>query len=81
MTASHSGNPAALLEHGLSDALPDVMRTLLDALLSADAVCGVEYPRTRTNTRKGYRHRELDTGVGTINVTILKLRTDSCFPG
>lgn len=49
MTAPHSLNPAALLEKGLSDASPDLMRhllsTVINALLSAeaDAVCGAEY--------------------------------------
>ena len=41
MTAPHILNPAALLEKGLSDASPDLMRHLLtvviNALLSADA--------------------------------------------
>jgi hypothetical protein len=48
MTAPYSLNPAALLEKGLSDASPDLMRhllaTVINALLSADAdvVCGAE---------------------------------------
>lgn len=46
MTAPYSLNPAALLEKGLSDASPDLLRhllsTVVNALLSAeaDAVCG-----------------------------------------
>jgi transposase-like protein len=32
------------------------------------------------NQRNGYRHRELDTRVGTIDVAIPKLRTGSYFP-
>ena len=46
MTAPHILNPVALLEKGLSEASPDLMRTLLatviNSLLSADAdaVCG-----------------------------------------
>ncbi len=49
MTAPHILNPAALLEKGLSEASPDLMRhllsTVINALLSAeaDAVCGAEY--------------------------------------
>ena len=77
MTAPHILNPAALLEKGLSDASPDLMRHLLtvviNALLSADAdaVCGADYgvaSPDRVNSRNGYRHRELDTRAGTIDV-------------
>src|SRR4051794_10608184 len=89
MTAPHIVNPAALLEQGLSDASPDLMRTLLgtviNSLLSADAdsVCGAEYGQPspdRVNSRNGYRHRELDTRVGTLDVAIPKLRAGSYFP-
>ncbi|MCT1464759.1 transposase, partial [Corynebacterium sanguinis] len=34
----------------------------------------------RTNRRNGYRHRDLDTRVGTIDVAVPKLRTGSFFP-
>src|SRR3954464_13813641 len=34
----------------------------------------------RVNSRNGYRHRELDTRVGTVDVAVLKLRTGSYFP-
>jgi putative transposase len=53
MTAPHILNPAALLEKGLSDASPDLMRhlllTVINALLSADAdaVCGAEWSSRR----------------------------------
>ena len=89
MTAPYSLNPAALLEKALSDASPDLMRTLLatviNALLSADAdaVCGAEYGQPspdRVNSRNGYRHRDLDTRVGTIDVAIPKLREGTYFP-
>jgi transposase-like protein len=89
MTAPYSLNPAALLEKGLSDASPDLMRhllaTVINALCSAeaDAVCGAEYgqpSQDRVNSRNGYRHRELDTRAGTIDVAIPKLRTGSYFP-
>ncbi len=89
MTAPHILNPVALLEKGLSDASPDLMRTLLatviNALLSADAdaVCGAEYgvaSPERVNSRNGYRHRDLDTRVGTIDVAVPKLRQGSYFP-
>ena len=89
MTAPHMIDPARLLGEALSDASPDLMRNLLattiNALLSADAdaVCGAEYGQAsaeRVNSRNGYRHRELDTRVGTIDVAIPKLRAGSYFP-
>ena len=49
----------------------------------ADQVCGAEYATTsasRTNVRNGYRHRDLDTRVRTIDVSVPKLRTGSFFP-
>jgi transposase-like protein len=82
-------DPVRLLGQALSDASPDLMRQLLtsviNALLSADAdaVCGAEYGRPspdRVNSRNGYRHRDFDTRVGTVDVAIPKLRQGSYFP-
>ena len=50
---------------------------------SADQVFGAEYAtssESRTNVRNGYRHRDLDTRVGTTDVAVPKLRTGSFFP-
>jgi putative transposase len=89
MTAPHMIDPARVLGQALSDASPDLMRhllgTVINALLSADAdaVCGAEYgvaSPDRVNSRNGYRHRELDTRVGTIDVAVPKLRAGSYFP-
>src|SRR3954454_22167597 len=89
MTAPHSLNPARLLDQALSDASPDLMRqllsTVINALLSAEAdtVCGAEYGQAspdRVTQRNGYRHRELDTRAGTIDVAIPKLREGTYFP-
>src|SRR3954462_11813137 len=89
MTAPHSLNPARLLDQALSDASPDLMRqllsTVINALLSAEAdtVCGAEYGQAtpdRATQRNGYRHRELDTRTGTIDVAIPKLREGTYFP-
>ena len=46
-------------------------------------MCGAEYGTRspdRANRRNGYRHRDLDTRVGTIDVAIPKLREGSFFP-
>jgi putative transposase len=89
MTAAPSIDPAQLLHEHLAHASPDLMRELLttfvNALLSAeaDAVCGASYGARsveRVNARNGYRHRDLDTRVGTMDVAIPKLRTGSYFP-
>jgi len=86
MTANTSIDPSAFLHDQLSQASPDLMRELLgtfiNALLSAqaDAVCGAEYCTRsveRTNSRNGYRHRDLDTRAGTLDVAIPKLRQGS----
>ncbi|WP_436800290.1 transposase [Trueperella pyogenes] len=34
----------------------------------------------RTNTRNGYRHYQLNARAGSIDVSIVKLRTGSFFP-
>lgn len=89
MTAPHIVDPARLLGEALAEASPDLMRSLLqtmiNALLSADAdaVVGAEYGRPspgRVAQRNGYRHRELDTRVGTVEVAIPKLRKGTYFP-
>ena len=89
MTAGPSIDPARFLTEQLEQASPDLMRDLLttfvNALLSAqaDAVCGAGYgERTaeRVNSRNGYRHRDLDTRVGTLDVAVPKLRTGSLYP-
>ena len=89
MTAAPSIDPALLLHENLAQASPDLMRELLttfvNVLLSADAdaVCGAAYgarSAERTNSRNGYRHRDLDTRVGTLDVAIPKLRSGTYFP-
>lgn len=89
MTAPHIVDPAGLLGDALAEASPDLMRSLLqsiiNALLSADAdaVVGAEWGRPtpgRTAQRNGYRHRDLDTRVGTVDVAIPKLRSGTYFP-
>ncbi|WP_024795370.1 IS256 family transposase [Tomitella biformata] len=89
MTAPHDIDPKNFLADLLSQASPDLMRqmltTFVNALLSAeaDSVCGAAYGSRsdeRTNRRNGYRHRDLDTRAGTLDVAIPKLREGSYFP-
>jgi putative transposase len=89
MTAPHIVDPAGMLGEALAEASPDLMRSLLqsiiNALLSADAdaVVGAEYgcpSVSRAAQRNGYRHRPLDTRVGTIDAAIPKLRKGTYFP-
>ncbi len=89
MTANPSIDPAAFLAHHLEHAEPDLLRAMLrtfvEALMSAeaDAVCGAPYgarSEERVNSRNGYRPREWDTRAGTVEVNIPKLRQGSYFP-
>ena len=89
MTAPHIVDPATVLGEALADASPDLMRhllqTMINALLSADAdaVVGAEWGQPspdRVTHRNGYRHRDLDTRAGTIDVAIPKLRSGTYFP-
>ncbi len=89
MTAPHIVDPGRVLGQALSDASPDLMRHLLGSVINsllsaeADAVCGAEYGVSspeRVNSRNGYRHRDLDTRVGTIDVAVPKLRQGSYYP-
>ena len=89
MTAPHIVDPAGLLGEALSEASPDMMRSLLqtmiNALLSADAdaVVGAEYGRpsaTRTTQRNGTRDKLVTTAAGDLTVKIPKVRTGSFFP-
>ena len=89
MTAAPSIDPARFLDEHLAQASPDLMRDLLttfvNALLSAqaDAVCGAGYGERsseRLNSRNGYRHRDLDTRVGTLDIAVPKLRQGSLYP-
>ena len=89
MTAPHIIDPAGVLSEALAQASPDLMRhllqTMINALLSADAdaVCGAEWGQRssgRVAQRNGYRHRDLDTRVGTVEVAVPKLRSGTYFP-
>ncbi len=89
MTAPHIVDPAGVVGEALSEASPDLMRSLLQSIINAlpfadaDAVVGAERSRAtpgRIAQRNGYRHRDLDTRVGTIDVAVPKLRKGTYFP-
>lgn len=82
-------DPTAYLEELLPQVSPDLMRQMLGDFINqilsaqADSVCGADYATmsdTRTNSRNGYRHRQLDTRVGSIGIAVPKLRRGSFFP-
>jgi len=77
------------LRKQLEETSPDLLRAMVkdfaEALMSldADAVCGAGYGERspeRLNRRNGYREREWDTRVGSIELAVPKLREGSYFP-
>ena len=73
------------LEDDDNDLLREMIREFAEHLMSADAQgrCNAGYGEVspeRINSRNGYRLRELDTRVGTIELAIPKLRRGSYFP-
>jgi transposase-like protein len=77
------------LRNKLQDAHPDLLRTILSETLQglmsaeADALCGAGYgerSEERVNSRNGYRPRNFDTRVGSLELAIPKLRQGSYFP-
>lgn len=90
MTAVASiDDPAQFLNQILGQSSPDLLRELLEGFVNtilsaqADQVCGAAYgtrDEGRTNQRNGYRYRELDTRIGTLDVAVPKLRQGSFFP-
>ncbi|MGX1809742.1 IS256 family transposase [Nocardia sp. NPDC055321] len=89
MTDIQRIDPGAVLSEQLAATSPDLLRELLSTFIhtlmsaEADTVCGAGYGERsgdRVNSRNGYRHRDFDTRVGTIDVAIPKLRSGSYFP-
>jgi putative transposase len=73
------------IEEADTDLLREMVRTFIQALMSAeaDAMCGAPYgERTpdRVNRRNGYRDRRFDTRAGTIELALPKHRFGSYFP-
>jgi putative transposase len=80
---------AGWLRKQLEEAHPDLLRAMVkemaEALMSADAdaVCGAGYGERspeRVNRRNGYRERDWDTRVGSIELAVPRLREGSYFP-
>ena len=80
---------AGWLRQRLEEASPDLLRemvqTFAEALMGAEAeaLCNAGYRERspeRTNSRNGYRGRDWDTRVGTIELAVPKLRSGSYFP-
>ena len=90
MAASNSVNDVSgWLDERLAVASPDLLRAMVkqfaEALMSAEAdtVCGASYrerSEQRVNSRNGYRSRDWDTRVGSVELAIPKLRSGSYFP-
>jgi putative transposase len=85
----HTMDVSSWLRKQLEETSPDLLRAMVkdfaEALMSADAdaVCGAGYGERspeRVNRRNGYREREWDTRVGSIELAVPKLREGSYFP-
>jgi transposase-like protein len=77
------------LRKQLEQASPDLVRAMVqdfaEALMGAEAdgLCGAAYGERsseRVNRRNGYRERDWDTRVGSIELAVPKLREGSYFP-
>jgi putative transposase len=85
----HTMDVSGWLRKRLEEAHPDLLRAMVkemaEALMSAetDALCGAPYGERspeRVNRRNGYRERDWDTRVGSIELAVPKLREGSYFP-
>src|SRR5262249_47056503 len=77
------------LRKQLEQASPDLLRAMVqemaEALMGAEAdeLCGAPYGERspeRVNRRNGYRERDWDTRVGSVELAVPKLREGSYFP-
>jgi len=73
------------LEQEDTDALREMVRVMAEVFMGAevDVLCGAghgERSSDRANHRNGYRSRQWDTRVGTIDLRIPKLRQGTYFP-
>jgi hypothetical protein len=79
----------AWLRKRLEEAHPDLLRAMVKEMAEvlmgaeAEALCGAGYGERspeRVNRRNGYRERDWDTRVGSIELAVPKLREGSYFP-
>lgn len=73
------------LEEADVDLLREMVRSFAETLMSAeaDALCGAAYGQRsedRVNRRNGYRERDFDTRVGTVELRVPKLRQGTYYP-
>ena len=87
--SSMDREPLTWLREQLEQTHPDLLRELMAAitqqLMAAEAqeACGAEFGERsvdRVNSRNGYRLRDWDTRVGSIQLAVPKLRQGSYFP-
>ena len=83
MTVRAAASKLLVEEH--ADVLREAVRVMLCEVMEAEvsAAAGAErYARSgeRVAQRNGYRQREWDTRVGTVELAIPRLRTGSYFP-
>lgn len=87
--SSMDREPLTWLREQLEQAHPDLLREMMAAitqqLMAAEAqeACGAEFGERsadRVNSRNGYRLRDWDTRVGSIQLAVPKLRQGSYFP-
>jgi putative transposase len=85
----HTMDVQGWLREQLEEAHPDLLRAMVkefaEALMGAEAeaLCGAgwgERSPERVNRRNGYRERDWDTRVGSIELAVPKLREGSYFP-
>lgn len=84
MTVREVASKLLVEEH--ADVLREAVRVMLREVMEAEvsAVAGADwYQRSpeREAQRNGYRAREWDTRVGTVELAIPRLRSGSYFPG
>ena len=81
--------PGTQFEEALTSASPDLLREMIrgfaQRMMDAEVgqLCGAGYGEVtpdRVNSRNGYRRREWDTGAGTIELAVPKLRQGTYYP-
>lgn len=89
MTDPNVIDPMAFLQNALESQEPDTCKKLLGELLNslmsaqASSMCNASYGEVtseRVNVRNGYRDRNFDTRVGSIDLKVPKLRTGVYYP-